>query len=73
MARQAHHPEPSRRVNLKFQYSMTKWNKKTSTIDRHIFLDLPFLMIISYMSLLVSIRFNGFMHVFSELAEFQIV
>jgi hypothetical protein len=24
MVRQAHHPEPSRRVNLKFQYSMTK-------------------------------------------------
>ena len=24
MVRQAHHPEPSRRVNLKFQYPMTK-------------------------------------------------
>jgi len=24
MVRQAHHPEPSRRVNLKFQSSMTK-------------------------------------------------
>ncbi len=24
MVRQAHHPEPSRRVNLKLQYSMTK-------------------------------------------------
>jgi len=24
MVRQAHHPEPGRRVNLKYQYSMTK-------------------------------------------------